>query len=812
MAKNLVIVESPAKAKTINRYLGKDFVVKASMGHVRDLPKSKLGVDVDNDFQPSYVSLRDKSSVIKELRAAAKKSETIYLAADPDREGESICFHVRELLKKEGKAFKRVTFNEITKQAILNAFEHAGDMNMSKIEAQQARRILDRLVGYNLSPLLWKKVGRGLSAGRVQSVALKLIVEREKEIKAFISEEYWKIAADLKGKSDSPFEAVLNKHKGKKASITNGEQAEELRKYIEEQEFLVSSLKTKKRKRNSPLPFITSTLQQEAFRKLGFSVSRTMRLAQQLYEGIQLGSEGQVALITYMRTDSTRISDEAKSSAYGFIKDNFGEKFLGFKKAPKKDSGNVQDAHEAVRPNYVNRTPESLRGVLENDLFRLYDLIWKRFIASQMSPAEFEATTVEIDAGDCSFKATGNRLIFKGYLEVMGKTDEKEDQDALLPKIEEGEVLDLIELRPTQHFTQPPARFNEAALVKELEAQGIGRPSTYSTIISTIINREYVDRIEKRLHPTELGMIVTDLLSENFHDLMDYDYTARMEQVLDRIEDGNENWVAALQRFHKGFASDLQVAEEKMRNLKEEIQELDEKCPDCESNLIVRWGRFGKFKACSQYPTCKYSSPLEETESESAIDSTRSLGLEPESGKEILLKKGPYGFYLQLGSQENGKKPKRVPLPRGVRPEKVTEEFAKQLLSLPITLGNDPETEETVKLGLGRFGPYVQRGKTYVSVKKVDELFTISLDEAVKRINSAPKKGPIKEFPAEGKQKEIKVMRGRFGPYITDGSVNAPVPKDEDPEAITLEKALEILASKGKKKKGRKTARKKKSS
>lgn len=806
MAKNLVIVESPAKAKTINRYLGRNFQVKASMGHVRDLPKSKLGVDVENDFTPSYVNLRDKSSVIKDLRAAAKKSETVFLAADPDREGESICYHVMEVLKKHASSFKRVVFNEITKNAILKAFENPGDIDKDKIDAQQARRILDRLVGYKLSPLLWKKVGRGLSAGRVQSVALKLIVEREKEIQKFIVEEYWKIAAILSGKEKTEFEAQLLKRGDEKIQIDNEDAAKNLVKYLENQNFLLSDLKKKKRRRNPAPPFITSSLQQEAFRKLGYPVSRTMRLAQKLYEGIQLGSEGQVALITYMRTDSTRISEEAKAAAHEHIKSSYGDKYLGKFRKSKKATGNVQDAHEAIRPNYVERTPDSLKNVLEPDLYRLYQLIWNRFIASQMAPAEFEATTADITAGDCLLRATGNRMLFNGFLSVYGKGDSKDDDEALLPRLEQGEELSLHKLNPTQHFTQPPARYNEAGLVKELESQGIGRPSTYSSIISTIINREYVERLEKRLHPTELGIVVTDLLAENFHDLMDYEYTARMEKVLDRIEEGNENWVAALQKFHKGFISDLHAAEERMRNLKQEIQETDEKCPDCGANLVIRWGRFGKFKACSSYPDCKYSSPLEESSSVSAVDSTRNLGQDALSGKDILLKKGPYGFYLQLGETENGKKPKRVPLPRGKKPESVSLDFAQQLMQLPKELGTDPETGENIRAGIGRYGPYVQRGKTFQSVRNIDKLLTMNLEDAVHLINSAPKKGTLKEFPAEKDQKPIKVMSGRFGPYVTDGEINAPVPKSEEPEEISLELALELLekaAAKKKKKSGR---------
>lgn len=811
MAKNLVIVESPAKAKTINKILGRNYQVKASYGHVRDLPKSKLGVDVDNGFEPSYVTLRDKSKVIKELRDAAKKAEIVYLAADPDREGESICFHVAELLKKDNPVFKRVIFNEITKTAVLRAFENAGEVNFPKVEAQQARRILDRLVGYKLSPLLWRKVRRGLSAGRVQSVALKLIVERENEIRAFIVEEYWKLGANLLGSNEPAFAAQAHKYLGKNISITNQEEADAAVAYLNNQDFIIDSVAVKPRKRNSPPPFITSTLQQDAFSKLGFPVAKTMRVAQKLYEGLDLGSEGHAALITYMRTDSTRIADEAKDAANKFIKENFGEKFTGGIPVKRKATKGMQDAHEAIRPNYIEKTPESLRNYLDDDLFRLYELIWKRFIASQMAAALFEATTVDIKAGDYLFRSTGSRLLFKGFLSVLGMDKEK-DSDTLLPELNEGENLKLLGLDPTQHFTQPPARFSEAGLVKEMESRGIGRPSTYSSIISVIINRAYVERLEKRLQPTDLGEVVTDLLGENFHDLMDYEYTARMEEMLDAIEGGNENWVQALGKFNDSFSKDLEVAEEKMRNLKAEVEKTDEKCKLCGAEVVIKWGRFGKFKACSQYPECKFSSPLE-GDGQEEIEDNGPLGQDPETGKDIFLKKGPYGPYLQLGEAESVPaktksktktiKPKRISIPKGKPVAEVTLEYALKMLSLPREVGECPETGKIIRAGLGRFGPYVERDRKFKSLGTVDQLFTVTVEEAVQLFNAAGTKVAIQEFA-----ENVSVMKGRYGPYITDGSKNAKIPPDFDPETITFEEAKELLAKAPEKKK--KVTRKKK--
>jgi DNA topoisomerase-1 len=807
MAKNLVIVESPAKAKTINRYLGKDYIVKASFGHIRDLPKSKIGVDVDNDFAPKYVMMKDKSKVVKELKDAAKKADHIYLAADQDREGESICFHIMEILKDHADSFIRVTFNEITKSAIQAAFKNPTVVDMDKVEAQQARRILDRLVGYKLSPLLWDKVRRGLSAGRVQSVALKLITERETEIKAFNIEEYWSITADVLGNEKPSFKASLHSQKGKKFIIGNEKQATGIVDELKKSEFEVSKVTIKPRKRNAPAPFITSSLQQDAFRKLGYSVARTMRLAQKLYEGVDLGSEGQVALITYMRTDSTHISEEAKTTSKDLILEKFGKEYLSTGGPKRKKVKGAQEAHEAIRPTYIDRTPESVEDYLELDLFKLYKLIWNRLVASQMSAAVFEATSIDIAVKDYLFRASGSRLVFPGYQKVLGMSGD-DDKDAFLPKIEKGEKLKLNEILPAQHFTQPPARFSEAGLVRELENRGIGRPSTYASIISTIISREYVERENKRLQPTDLGMVVTELLAENFTELMNYEYTALVEAELDKVEDGKENWVNALRLFYDGFAEALEKAESGMRNLKAEVEETDEKCPKCEAPVNIRWGRFGKFKSCSKYPDCDFTSPLDGSGEGEEGGEQGPLGDDPKTGKPIFLRKGPYGHYIQLGEKDKeNPKPKRVSLPRGKKADDIDFRYAVDLISLPRELGKDPESGEPIVTAIGRYGPFVNRGKKFQSLKDPDLIFTLTLEEALKMLAKPSGNAELKSLGNHPKTDiELKIKSGRFGPYVTDGKINASIPKKIDPNDLTMDEAVELLikAADRKKAKGKK--------
>ncbi len=566
MAKSLVIVESPAKAKTINRYLGSGYTVKASMGHVMDLPKKELGVDLDNDFKPKYIVIPNKKETIQALKSAAKGTDSIYLAADPDREGEAICAHLRELLDSKKTKFYRVLFNEITREAIQDAFKHPQEIDARLVDAQQARRVLDRLVGYQVSPLLWNKVKRGISAGRVQTVALRLIAEREREIQAFKKKEYWTIGAKLNGKNPPPFEARLIKFQGKDLEIPNQAAADQHRTALEKAGFTVQSVETRERRKYPVPPFITSKLQQEAVRKLHFSPKKTMMLAQKLYEGIDLGQEGSVGLITYMRTDSTRVAESALAAVRAHIQKTYGEPYLPKEAIRYKTKKGAQDAHEAIRPTSMDRSPQAMRSYLSSDELKLYRLIWQRFVASQMNPAIFDQTTIDIAAGDHLLRATGSVEKFNGFRAVYEEgrddkaPDEDEDGKARLPLVEQGEVLRLLELLPEQHFTEPPPRYNEATLVKMLEEKGIGRPSTYATILSVIQNRDYVEKNQGRFFPTELGMVVNDLLVKSFSDIFDVAYTARMEEELDDVEEGKLTWTKALSEFYNKFKKDLRLA------------------------------------------------------------------------------------------------------------------------------------------------------------------------------------------------------------------------------------------------------------
>ena len=608
--KKLVVVESPTKARTLSRFLGKDFTIKACMGHVKDLPKNKLGVDTHNGFQPTYVVVPGKEKILAELKKEAKKAEKVYLASDPDREGEAIAWHVAEEIGAKRK-IARITFHEITKRAIEEALANPGKIDKNKVDAQQARRVLDRLVGYSISPLLWKKVQKGLSAGRVQSVALRLICEREDEIEAFVPKEYWEVEALLEASKPPRFKAKLFKWKGKKASLSKEEEAKEVVDSLKDQPFVVAEVKRKTRRQSPPPPFITSTLQQEAGRKLGFTAKKTMMLAQQLYEGVELGEEGSVGLITYMRTDSVSVAKEAQSEARDFVKAQWGKDFLPTTPPKYKSKKGAQEAHECIRPTSVLRTPDNLKGVLSRDLWRLYSLIWKRFLASQMKAALFDTTTVEISAGDALFKVTGSVLKFKGYrvLYIEGE-EESGEKDSKLPPLEKGEELKLLEIIPSQHFTQPPPRYTEASLVKTLEEMGIGRPSTYATIISTIQDRGYVRREKRTLFPTPLGRLVSKLLVEHFPKIVDYSFTAQMEENLDKVEEGEENWVDIVKRFYDPFSKELSKAENgmaKVRSLKLDKEQL---CPQCGKPLEIKFGRFGQFLGCTGYPECRYTQPL----------------------------------------------------------------------------------------------------------------------------------------------------------------------------------------------------------
>ncbi|MFC4598929.1 type I DNA topoisomerase [Cohnella hongkongensis] len=612
MADSLVIVESPAKAKTIGKYLGSKFIVKASMGHIRDLPKSQIGVEVENGFQPKYITIRGKGNVLKELRDASKKVKKIYLAADPDREGEAIAWHLAHYLELDEKEECRVVFNEITKQAVKDAFKSPRPIDMDLVNAQQARRVLDRLVGYKISPLLWKKVKKGLSAGRVQSVALKLINDREIEINAFVPEEYWSITAHLThGKST--FEAKFHSVRGEKQELKSEAEVKEVLSLMSGGAFVVGEVKEKERQRNPSPPFITSSLQQEAARKLNYRASKTMQIAQQLYEGVDLGKEGTVGLITYMRTDSTRISPVAQEEAKEYIAGKYGSAYLP--ETPRvyaKKNASAQDAHEAIRPTSVLRDPESVKAFTTKDQFRLYKLIWERFVASQMASAVLDTMTVDLKNGPVVFRANGSKLKFPGFMKVYveGNDDGTTDEDRLLPPLAAGDQAEAKDIEPKQHFTQPPPRFTEARLVRALEELGIGRPSTYAPTLETIQKRNYVALEEKKFIPTELGELVIQLMEEFFPEILDVEFTANMEDDLDHVEEGTQDWVNVIEEFYKSFQERLAVAEEEMKEIEIKDEPSDEVCDKCGSPMVYKMGRFGKFLACSGFPNCRNTKPI----------------------------------------------------------------------------------------------------------------------------------------------------------------------------------------------------------
>jgi DNA topoisomerase-1 len=662
MSKSLVIVESPAKAKTIGKYLGNQYTVMASLGHVKDLPKKDLAVDVEKGFEPTYQIIEGKKKLIQDLKKAATGVETVYLAADPDREGEAICAHLAEELqgkKKGGPRVYRVMFNEITKTAIQRAFEHPVEVNQGLVDAQQARRVLDRLVGYKISPLLWDKVRRGLSAGRVQTVALRLIVEREREIRAFVKQEYWTIDASLGAKKPPVIVARLIRKNDAALEIPDQAAADALVAALDGVSFTVKTVETREKKRNPVPPFITSTLQQEASRKLRFSVKRTMMLAQRLYEGVELGGEGSVGLITYMRTDSTRVGAEALQEARDLVAQRYGPQYLPASANIYRGRKDAQDAHEAVRPTSPARTPESVQQFLAEDELKLYRLIWMRFIASQMMPALFDQTTLDItapgkDGAVYTLRETGSVPKFDGFLAVYeeGKDQKDEEDEELkhrLPLVTEGESLKFKSIQPEQHFTEPPPRFNEATLVKELESDGVGRPSTYAAILSTILEREYVSKQGGRFTPTELGMVVTDLLLESFGDIFDVTYTARMEDALDEIEEGKLNWRVALGEFYEKFGADLTQAEEHMTNIKRMEKPTDLICDKCGKPMVIKWGRHGSFIACTGYPEC--TSTRELTVDLPDVDKA-DLSEQGEEeycqncGRPMVLKKGRFGQFF----------------------------------------------------------------------------------------------------------------------------------------------------------------------
>ena len=697
-AKNLVIVESPAKARTLEKYLGRDYQVKASVGHVVDLPKSKLGVDVKKNFTPDFHVIQTKKKVIDDLKKAAKGKENIYLASDPDREGEAIAWHIADQLSTNHKRMHRVLFNEITKKAVQDAIAKPQELDRNKFDAQVARRVLDRLVGYQISPLLWKKVRRGLSAGRVQSVAVRLVCEREREIRAFESVEYWSLTALLEGRLPPSFKARLAQWKGqkvdnKKFRLENEQSVQEIIKSLQDASWVIADVEKKERRRYPTPPFVTSKLQQEAARKLGFQPRRTMQLAQQLYEGVELGNEGSIGLITYMRTDSTRISADALAAVRQHIQGQYGKDYLPGKPNAFRSKKGAQDAHEAIRPTSLDYSPERVRRYLRRDLFQLYSLIWDRFIASQMVPAVYDQTSFEIPVQEAVFRATGQQIKFDGFMKVYieGRDerpqqadgadddgDEPQELEGVLPDLQKGDALKLLSMDPRQHFTQPPPRYSQASLIKELDEKGIGRPSTYAAIISNILDREYVVQNEGRaLAPTDLGFLVTDLLVESFPDILNVEFTAGMEDELDKIEEGKEKWTKAMKRFYTPFSRDLKKAEKEMRDVKRQEVPTDIDCDKCGAKMVIKWGRNGEFLACPQYPECKNTKNFRRNEA-------GDIEIAPEEevneacadcGRPMLLRWGKFGKFLGCSGYPECKniQPLEKPVDLGIKCPECTE-------------------------------------------------------------------------------------------------------------------------------------------
>lgn len=808
MAKNLLIVESPAKAKTLKKYLGKDYEVLASYGHVRDLIPKNGAVDTENGYTMNYETIARNSKHVDAIAKAAAESDTILLAPDPDREGEAIAWHISELLKGKralkGKAMKRVVFYEITQSAVQEAVAHPREISMPLVNAQQARRALDYLVGFNLSPLLWRKIRPGLSAGRVQSPALRLIVERELEIEKFKSQEYWSVHLDSQ-KNTIPFKAKLFQFQGKKLeqlSIGSQKEYDAIHAKLADAKLPPKVVRVEKRgKQRSPAaPFTTSTLQQEAVRKLGMTSDRTMRTAQSLYEGVDIGGQT-IGLITYMRTDSLSLANEAVAEIRGYIGDNFASEYLPTKQPTyKSKSKNAQEAHEAIRPTSVLRTPESLRDHLTIDQMRLYEMVWKRTLASQMSPARFDTVSVDIrlSSDDTLFRASGQTLVFPGFISVyMEDVDDAEEEDsAKLPPLAEGDILPVDKLYGEQHFTQPPPRFSEASLVKALEEFGIGRPSTYATIISTLQAREYATLDKKRFMPTDVGRVVIKFLTEHFTRYVDYGFTANLEDELDEVSEGKRDWIPVLDAFWKGF-NKLIVDKKDVDRPGTEI--LEEACPKCGKPLSKRLGKRGSFIGCTGYPECDFTRSL--GGEEDAGEARKELGEHPETKQLVLLLRGPYGPYVQLGEVVEGEKakPKRVSWPKELSLEQADLAHALKLLSLPRDLGLHPESGKKVIVNIGRFGPYIGHDGKFKSIPRTDSIFDIALDRAVELLAQAKTSGntvlrTLGEHPDD--KAPVEICSGRYGPYARHGKVNATLPKDVTPEAVTLEEALELIAAK----------------
>lgn len=840
-----VIVESPAKAKTINKYLGKDYKVLASFGHIRDLPSKDGSVDTDNDFAMTWEVDNDSKKRIKEIADSTKGSEELILATDPDREGEAISWHVLEVLKAKRGVMKdvnvkRVVFNEITKNAILKAMDKPRDVDTEMVEAYLARRALDYLVGFNLSPVLWRKLPGSKSAGRVQSVALRLICERELEIEKFISEEYWSIEAKLKNSNSEPFSArltLLNGEKIQKFSLVNEHDAQIAKKAVEGANFKVSDVISKPAKRHPSPPFTTSTLQQEAARKLGFNAQRTMRTAQKLYEGIDIKGET-TGLITYMRTDGVNIADEAITKARDVIDAKYGKDYVPAKpKHYKAKSKNAQEAHEAIRPTDLSRLPEAIASRLDDDQKRLYELIWKRTIASQMAEAQMERTTADIvsDDGKIALRATGTVQIFDGFLTLYqeGSDDEQDDDEKRLPKLVKNEKVNKDKIEANQHFTEPPPRFTEASLVKRMEELGIGRPSTYASILTVLRDRNYVVMDKNRFVPEGKGRVVTAFLEKYFNKYVQYDFTADMEVQLDKISDGDIPWKEVLANFWLDFST--AIAETKELRVSEVLDVITDslapfifqdrgdgsdprRCPKCnEGGLSVKTGKFGAFIGCENYPECNYTRQIQNgDETSEDEDGPQTLGIDPETGMEVTLRSGRFGPYIQLGEPIEKEKPRRASIPKGMPLSSIDFDRALKLLALPRDVGIHPEDGKTITAAIGRYGPYVSHNGAFASLKDPEDVFNIGINHAVSLLAENAAKRGAKNEPIQdlGEHPDgdgnILVMDGRYGPYVKYKRVNATIPKDKDPKTITVEEAIELInarAAKGGKGKSRSKAK-----
>ncbi len=806
MATHLLIVESPAKAKTLKKYLGKDFEVLASYGHVRDLIPKTGAVDPENDFAMQYEIIARNAKHVDAIAKAAADVDNILLAPDPDREGEAIAWHIAELLKRKrglkGKNMQRVVFYEITQSAVKEAVAHPREISLPLVNAQQARRALDYLVGFTLSPLLWRKVRPGLSAGRVQSPALRLIVERELEIEKFKSQEYWSVHLDSQ-KLNIPFTAKLFQYMGKKLTqldIANREQFEAIQAKLEQAKLPPKVVRVEKRakQRFPAAPFTTSTLQQEAVRKLGMSADRAMRTAQSLYEGVDIGGQT-VGLITYMRTDSVNLAKEAVAEIRDYVTENFAADFLpGKQPVYKSKTKNAQESHEAVRPTSILRAPDSLRDHLSFDQYKLYEMVWKRTLASQMAPARYDTVSADIRLGadDNLFRASGQTLVFPGFIGVYLEDvdDAEEEEGGKLPSLAEGDVLPVDKLYGEQHFTQPPPRYSEASLVKALEEYGIGRPSTYAAIISTLQARAYATLDRKRFIPTDVGRVVNKFLTEHFSRYVDYGFTAQLEDELDEISEGKRDWIPVLDEFWKGFNALILEKQAVERNsVTQEL--LDEACPKCGKPLAKRLGKRGSFVGCTAFPACDFTRSLDDSQSP---DARQLLGTDPDSGKEIQLLRGPYGFYVQLGEADPASKtkPKRISWPKDIPVESASLETGLQLLSLPRELGLHPESGKKVVVNIGRFGPYIGHDGKFKSIPKTDSIFTIELPRALELL--AQHKAGNGVLSVVGNHPDddapVEICNGRYGPYVRHGKVNATLPKDMAPESVSLEQALAVLA------------------